>query len=153
MENKTPKFQETFCSQCGRAFGAGDSGFSHCDQHADLVDIDEAGRTPCPRCEGKGWFGPVHINRGNKPHEWVEKMDCDMCNMRGTIDASQRKAIELGRQLRAKRIERGESLREGAIRLGLKASELSALETGRYGLTSWRHPFATSACLEIGFTG
>jgi regulator of replication initiation timing len=28
-----PKFAETFCSQCGGAFGPGDSGYSHCDQH------------------------------------------------------------------------------------------------------------------------
>lgn len=32
-----PKFKETFCSQCGGAFGPGDSGFSHCDQHAPTV--------------------------------------------------------------------------------------------------------------------
>ncbi|TAJ89686.1 SLOG family protein [Reyranella sp.] len=29
----TPKFAETYCSQCGGSFGPGDSGFSHCDQH------------------------------------------------------------------------------------------------------------------------
>jgi hypothetical protein len=28
-----PKFSETSCSQCGRVFGPGNSGFSHCDQH------------------------------------------------------------------------------------------------------------------------
>lgn len=27
------KFSETFCSQCGAAFGPGNYGFSHCDQH------------------------------------------------------------------------------------------------------------------------
>jgi len=36
-----PKFQETFCSQCGGAFGPGDSGFSHCDQHNELAELDE----------------------------------------------------------------------------------------------------------------
>ena len=27
------RFTETFCSQCGKGFGPGDSGYSHCDQH------------------------------------------------------------------------------------------------------------------------
>ena len=28
-----PKFEETFCSQCGESFGPGDSGYSHCKDH------------------------------------------------------------------------------------------------------------------------
>jgi hypothetical protein len=28
-----PKFDKTYCSQCGGEFGPGDSGYSHCDQH------------------------------------------------------------------------------------------------------------------------
>ena len=28
-----PKFDKTFCSNCGREFGPGDHGFSHCHQH------------------------------------------------------------------------------------------------------------------------
>lgn len=36
-----PKFEATFCSQCGSAFGPGDSGFSHCDQHEGLTNLDE----------------------------------------------------------------------------------------------------------------
>lgn len=27
------KFEKTFCSQCGKSFGPGDSGYSHCHQH------------------------------------------------------------------------------------------------------------------------
>ena len=27
------KFQNTFCSQCGKEFGPGDSGYSHCKDH------------------------------------------------------------------------------------------------------------------------
>ena len=30
---RTPRFPETFCSQCGKGFGPGDSGYSHCHQH------------------------------------------------------------------------------------------------------------------------
>lgn len=29
-----PKFKEVFCSNCGGAFGPGDHGFSHCEDHA-----------------------------------------------------------------------------------------------------------------------
>jgi hypothetical protein len=35
-----PKFEETFCSQCGQAFGPGNSGYSHCDQHKDVAGSD-----------------------------------------------------------------------------------------------------------------
>lgn len=31
-----PKFQNTSCSNCGRGFGPGDSGFSHCESHAGM---------------------------------------------------------------------------------------------------------------------
>lgn len=32
-----PRFKETFCSQCGKSLGPGDSGVSHCHQHDPLV--------------------------------------------------------------------------------------------------------------------
>ncbi len=105
----------------------------------------------CPRCEGKGHIGPVHINRGNKPHEWVEKMDCDFCRTSGEITDDHMKAIGLGKQLREKRVGREESLRDAAKRFGMKPSELSAFETGRWGLVPWGHPFAMGVCAEIGF--
>lgn len=28
-----PRFEHTYCSQCGREFGPGDHGYSHCHQH------------------------------------------------------------------------------------------------------------------------
>ena len=31
---KPPKYAVTYCSQCGKVFGAGDSGFSACKDHA-----------------------------------------------------------------------------------------------------------------------
>lgn len=103
---------------------------------------------PCPRCHGKGWSGPVHINRGDKPHEWRERIDCDFCSATGKIDQSKREAFELGKRLREKRIAREESLMEASKRLGLKPSELSGLETGRGGMAAWHHPFAQRAYLE-----
>lgn len=30
---KNYKFDKTFCSQCGRSFGPGNSGYSHCNSH------------------------------------------------------------------------------------------------------------------------
>ena len=30
-----PKFQQTYCSQCGEEFGPGDHGYSHCFDHLD----------------------------------------------------------------------------------------------------------------------
>lgn len=105
--------------------------------------------TTCPRCEGRGWIGPVHINRGDKAHEWRERMDCHLCKATGSINEDTRQAIDLGRRLRECRLARDESLREAAKRLGLSAAELSTLETGRGGLAAWEHPFAQRARHEI----
>lgn len=33
-----PRFEKTFCSNCGGEFGPGDSGFSHCFSHMSLDD-------------------------------------------------------------------------------------------------------------------
>lgn len=30
-----PKFEKTYCSQCGAEFGPGDYGYSHCEDHKD----------------------------------------------------------------------------------------------------------------------
>ncbi len=37
----SPKFDDTFCSQCGGSFGPGDSSYSHCDQHQGLTNLDD----------------------------------------------------------------------------------------------------------------
>jgi hypothetical protein len=103
---------------------------------------------PCPRCEGRGWYGPVHINRGDKPHEWCDRVECDFCDGTSKIDADHHQAWTIGQAFRGARCAREESLREAAARLGLRASELSALELGRGGMAAWHHPFATSAYLE-----
>lgn len=34
-----PKHQVTSCSQCGRDFGPGDAGYSHCEDHQDWADL------------------------------------------------------------------------------------------------------------------
>ena len=40
-----PKFDKTYCSQCGGEFGPGDSGYSHCDQHKGLANADDLSPT------------------------------------------------------------------------------------------------------------
>ena len=35
------RFAETFCSACGGSFGPGDSGYSHCSNHAGMKNLDE----------------------------------------------------------------------------------------------------------------
>lgn len=102
----------------------------------------------CPRCDGSGKTGPVHINRGSKPHEWRSEMACDFCGGAGKISEDQADAMKLGKAFRERRVARDESLREAAKRLGMKASELSALERGRGGMAAWHHPWATHAYLE-----
>lgn len=34
-EDSVPKFEKTFCSQCGGEFGPGEHGYSHCSDHKD----------------------------------------------------------------------------------------------------------------------
>ena len=102
----------------------------------------------CPRCEGKGWIGPVHINRGDKPHEWRERIDCDFCQATGQATDDQMQAAELGKKFRERRVAREESLMEASKRLGMRPSQLSRLERGVDGMAAWHHPFATTAYLE-----
>lgn len=57
-EDSVPKFEKTFCSQCGGEFGPGEHGYSHCSDHkhprgfdADLaVDIARGGCGPEVLC-------------------------------------------------------------------------------------------------------
>lgn len=59
------RFERTYCSQCGGEFGPGDSGFSHCDQHTEMV--------ACPACTSVSG-SPRFI-------------DCDFCQNDGTVPA------------------------------------------------------------------
>ncbi len=35
-----PRFEQVSCSQCGRSFGPGDSGYSHCKDHEGRRAVD-----------------------------------------------------------------------------------------------------------------
>lgn len=37
MQN-IPKFDATYCSQCGKVFGPGNHGFSHCTDHQQITE-------------------------------------------------------------------------------------------------------------------
>ena len=43
-QREQPRFENTFCSQCGQEFGPGDHGFSHCRNHSQDV-FSMAGQT------------------------------------------------------------------------------------------------------------
>lgn len=40
----SPKFQKTYCSQCGKSFGPGNHGFSHCSDHREASGDGGNGR-------------------------------------------------------------------------------------------------------------
>lgn len=42
--NARPKFDVTWCSSCGRQFGPGNHGYSHCDQHTTPEQASEKAR-------------------------------------------------------------------------------------------------------------
>jgi len=88
----------------------------------------------CQHCFGQGWTGPVHINRGALGCEWVDRMDCQSCAGTGQWTAEQAVRFRDGQKARQERVERGETLREAARRLGVSAAALSAFEQGRAAL-------------------
>lgn len=88
-------------------------------------------RLTCQRCNGLGIIGPVHINRGERPHTW-EMMRCSSCGGSGYWSAQQAVAVREGEAMRKERLERDESLREAARRLGMSPAQLSAMEQGRF---------------------
>ena len=101
----------------------------------------------CTSCNGTGRTGPVHINRGDAPHEWVDSMPCPYCEG-GVVSEDRWQAMQLGAALRRERVARNESMLTQSKRLGLSPSELSKLQRGVGGMAAWHHPFATRAFLE-----
>ena len=66
-----PKFEKTYCSSCGRQFGPGDHGYSHCEDHIK----DCIGR--CEQCGEllyEGEFGDAENGLCIVCHDdWVKK--------------------------------------------------------------------------------
>ena len=46
------RFEQTYCSQCGKELGPGDAGVSHCSDHATRLDC-----LPVPTDRNQGWPG------------------------------------------------------------------------------------------------
>lgn len=85
----------------------------------------------CPDCKGSGKTGPVHINRGDQPHEWRESMPCLRCEGTGKIAAAMLDWMKRGEVLRKARIAREVSIMERAKELGMRSAQVSAMEHGR----------------------
>lgn len=72
-----PRFDKTYCSQCGGEFGPGDSGFSHCQDHppyAKAYNSDlyaTADSVACPACTSTSG-SPRFI-------------DCGLCGNEGVV--------------------------------------------------------------------
>lgn len=39
LNEHLPKFEKTYCSNCGKEFGPGDHGYSHCENHAGVTPV------------------------------------------------------------------------------------------------------------------
>lgn len=90
--------------------------------------VSEAASLTCPSCDGSGTIfalvdGPNY--RGPKT------INCYRCAGVGRITRAQMDAIESGKRIRENRLARNVSMAEEARRLGISASEYSAIEHGR----------------------
>jgi hypothetical protein len=80
----TPKFDKTFCSQCGQEFGPGDHGFSHCSDHQGKI-IGQGGPLSALQETAPSAGEPKRYNTGgfgagmhkSKKGEWVRFEDYD----------------------------------------------------------------------------
>lgn len=107
------RFLHTYCSQCGGEFGAGDSGFSHCQDHPPFVPRQYTPENPprcrrpdetaqqyrvamgwdapaddtvqCKACCGKGWNDELHAVAGHYSGGETFRMECEACNGAGKV--------------------------------------------------------------------
>ena len=100
--------------------------------------LSEAQAVQCRFCNGMGYTGPVHVNRGNGHGEWIDRIECTHCGTTGQWDAAHLDRYIEGQAHREARVGRGESLREAAVRLGVTPAQLSSFETGRSALEDQR---------------
>ena len=85
----------------------------------------------CKFCHGKGFVGPVFVDRSDGTGELLERIECTHCGCTGVWDAEHLARYEAGRAHRQERIAREESLRECASRLGISPAQLCNFEQGR----------------------
>lgn len=90
----------------------------------------------CPKCQGAGATGPVHVNYGYVQGvgccgEWLDSVRCYFCGGTGLVPDDTPERIEAGKAKRSERYQRGETLKEASLRMGISAAQLSAIEMGR----------------------
>lgn len=82
----------------------------------------------CPRCTGDGGYHALVTRAAGCMEEYFQ---CHLCNGAGCISDEVAEWLRIGAAHRNNRVERDESLRECAKRLGVSPALLSAMETGR----------------------
>lgn len=83
----------------------------------------------CLRCNGRG-SSRAFVHSGSASR-FMPDLKCFLCDGAGSVSNQTMQWFILGRQHRIDRVARSESLMECAGRLGIKASELSNMESGR----------------------
>lgn len=83
----------------------------------------------CPNCAGRG-SNPAFVDTAKGG--WFDPaLRCSLCGGTGQISHQTARWLAVGRQHYTRRMARDESVRECARRMGISASELSAMEHGR----------------------
>lgn len=85
--------------------------------------------TTCPSCDGRRTFAA--FVDGPSGGRYEPAMPCSLCKGTGVVQPHVVAWMVTGRAHRGRRVNRGENLRECAVRLGITPSELSAMENGR----------------------
>lgn len=85
----------------------------------------------CPHCHGKKEvFAFLNTGVDWRNHR-QEMIPCILCGGFGEITEEHANRIDVGRKKRSERVASGESLMDAANRLGITASQLSAIENSR----------------------
>lgn len=85
----------------------------------------------CPHCSGERKVFAFMNNGPDYRTHTSGLIDCRTCLGAGKITQEHADRIAAGTSMRTQRVQRGESLRDAAKRLGITATELSAIEHGR----------------------
>lgn len=59
LSSDRPRFEEVTCSQCGGAFGPGDNGFSHCEDHRGHLHRKHGSEGTLYSPNGAVWFSTM----------------------------------------------------------------------------------------------
>jgi hypothetical protein len=85
----------------------------------------------CPDCDGVGKQLYLFVIKQDETCSPCEILTCIRCEGRGNVPDEMAEWIRVGKLLKDTRLSHKKTLREQAIILGLKPSELSAMEYGR----------------------